>query len=50
MDEAALNVYDMEEASSATESSDEETRTKLNAFPTPKVSTAWKGAASDRME
>ena len=50
MDEAASNVYDMEEASSATESLDEETRSTLVAFPIIKVFITRKGIAYNCMQ
>ena len=50
MDDEASNVCDVEEVSSAAESLDENTRTKLAVFPAPKVSTTGKGIASNHMD
>ena len=50
MDEVASNTCDVKEASSGTESSDEETMSKLAALSFPNASLTRKGIFSNRME
>ena len=50
MEEAAPNVYDMEEVSSATRSLNEETASNLDALIITKISTARKGVGSNCMK